>query len=63
MVPMSEPRTQPTSLQSTNIGHVDWLSVAPWTLLFRVPGIVIGKPLLIGIVGFATAGRLANDLL
>ncbi len=56
MVPMSEPRTQPTSLQSTNIGHVDWLSVAPWTLLFRVPGIVFGKPLLIGIVGSLLLG-------
>ncbi len=36
---------------SPAIRRVDWLAVAPWTLLFRVPGIALGKPFILGAAG------------
>lgn len=56
MVPMSEPYTQLNTLESTKRSHIDWLTIAPWTMLLRVPGIAVGKPLLIGIAGSLLLG-------
>ncbi len=50
-------------MPSTKLSQIDWVSIAPWTLLLQVPGVALGKPLLIGIVGSLLLGGWPSNLL
>ncbi len=55
-----ENRGQPLSLPEKTIQRIDWLSIAPWILLLRVPGAVFGWPFVAGAVGALLFGGMAS---
>lgn len=52
---MSEAPTQ-LNASSPALRRIDWLAIAPWTLLLRVPGIALGRPFLLGLLGCLVLG-------
>lgn len=61
-MPDTTPPAEPLSKPPEPLRRVDWLEMAPWRLLLRAPGAVIGWPLLLGALGvMLVLGGLDSD--
>lgn len=61
-MPDPTPPDEPLSRPPEPLRRIDWLAVAPWTLLLRAPGITLGWPFLLGAVGvLIVLGGLDSD--